>query len=349
MNASTVHSHQSAAGADSCRDAYNHGAYFWSYIVCAVLAVVLVGEAYGQVQCDAKTRTCTTPNLSLTWDPYDAEAIDSVTFTSCPSTPSTTNLTQIFPSSLSSDCNAADVEFFGNSYAPPDPEVGGVVLVGPGTSATSWSVGCMGTNITIKSIAKKANCASGTAGAAVYAGAPVLTDYTFWNNPNSSCTAGRWDRIKVSRTFTFSKPFTHDFRAYMPRLDLSSFSQVIYPTPGTTTPTTISASLCPYGCTGPTSEPNAAPLSPLWDATAGWFAISDPAGQGVIVSRLSSGTAQLWVDNDAGSSTNVSSVLLMAPPGGFTGRVQEEELLCFYDSNTWPASMQAIGQLPPGC
>jgi hypothetical protein len=50
--------------------------------------------------------------------------------------------------------------------------------------------------------------------------------------------------------------------------------------------------------------------------------------------------AQLWIDNDAGSNTNVASFLLMSPPGGFTGGlVTEVETFCFYDSSIWTPSL----------
>ena len=40
------------------------------------------------------------------------------------------------------------------------------------------------------------------------------------------------------------------------------------------------------------------------------------------------------VDQDSTSDTNASSVLLLQPGGGFTGRVAEKETLCFYNPHT---------------
>jgi hypothetical protein len=48
---------------------------------------------------------------------------------------------------------------------------------------------------------------------------------------------------------------------------------------------------------------------------------------------------------DGGSATTASGVLLVAPPGGFTGTVVEVESLCFYDSSIWAPGLV----LPPGC
>jgi hypothetical protein len=76
------------------------------------------------------------------------------------------------------------------------------------------------------------------------------------------------------------------------------------------------------------------------------LAIHDPAsGQGMIVRHLSSSPVALWVDMDGGSQTTASGVLLLQPPGGFTGTVVENESLCFYDSQIWTPSLA----LPAGC
>lgn len=69
-------------------------------------------------------------------------------------------------------------------------------------------------------------------------------------------------------------------------------------------------------------------------------------GAGMIVRHLPSEQAvALWLDDDGGTDTNATSVLLLQPDGGFTGTVTETEYLCFYDSSIWAPSLS----LPAGC
>ncbi|MBP1704108.1 MAG: hypothetical protein H6Q38_3215 [Chloroflexi bacterium] len=100
---------------------------------------------------------------------------------------------------------------------------------------------------------------------------------------------------------------------------------------------TESTDACGYGC-----------KVTDWDGT--WFAIHDPAtGMGMIVNHVASPfSVALWIDNDSGSFTNASSVLLLPPPGGFTGSVTETEYLYFYDSSTWTPSLILPFALSPG-
>jgi len=146
----------------------------------------------------------------------------------------------------------------------------------------------------------------------------------------------------------------HDFRPYIARLNLSSYTEVLYPTPSGTL-ATLNASACPGGCTGPVAAPGAAQLNPPWDSREGWFAFHDPTTlQGVVVNRVPSidpqGSviaAQLWIDyDDASSPSNASSFLLMNPEAGFQGGlVAEAETLCFYNSTIWTPSLIP----PPAC
>jgi len=306
-------------------------------------------------------RTVTTPNFDVDWSTTpaykgtnspDPEEIDTIHWSSTPP-PSGPNLTNTFTSSTS--CFNGDVEYFGNAWAPPDPQIGGTVLVGAGAQGT-WAVG-PDQKVIINSSALASNCTAGTAGPAVYAGVPVATEYQFWDNPAAQSSAGPWDRIKVTRQFTFATAFNPNvcgtnwcFRAYIPRLHPTSvFSEVLYPTPGSTVPASISVFSCPFGCTG-VSAPGASTLTPPWDATKRWFAINAPStNEGVIVTRISTSPADLWVDFDGGSDTNSSSILLLAPAGGFTGTVTEREMFCFYDLTTWPLAMRSAGMLPHAC
>jgi hypothetical protein len=242
-----------------------------------------------------------------------------------------------------------DVEYSGNSEAPPDPESGGLDLVGGGTVTPPGTVAWLGqilasgtAQVTINS--NSTNCPPSSAGI------NVQTTYRFFEPHNP---AANW--FGVQRVFDFSETaFAHDFRPYIARLSLSEgYSEVLYPSTGGAL-AAMNSFNCGPGCTGPVSAPGALPLSPAWDSAAGWFAIHNPSTrEGVVVKRVQTAdpqgsaiAAQLWVDSDAGSYTNASSFLLMGPTGGFSGGlVTEVETLCFYNSTTWTPSLMP----PPAC
>jgi hypothetical protein len=130
-------------------------------------------------------------------------------------------------------------------------------------------------------------------------------------------------------------PFPYDLRAYIPRLyPRDQYSQVIHPNADGTALVPEIGNNCEFGC----EVTN-------WNGT--WFAVHDPvSGRGMIVRHAFSATpVALWVDMDGGSQTTASGVLLLQPPGGFTGTVAETESLCFYDDSIWKPSLT----LPAGC
>jgi hypothetical protein len=293
---------------------------------------------------DPTNRTVTTTNFFVGWSTTnDTEAIITIEWMGGQNLTSTEAIGTCDPGAPGA------VEYFGNSYAPPDPEVGGLTLVAggtttpPGTTAWTGQILSSGTaQVTINSMSTGCPPAS--------AGIIVNTVYNFLNpdDPNTNS-------FGVQRSFNFTTTtFDYDFRPYMPRLSLAEgYTEVLYPAVGGTLET-INVYDCPTGCTGPVSAPGAAPLSPPWDSTQGWFAMHNPTTlQGMIVMRTPSTdpqgnpiTPQLWVDNDAGSNTNVASFLLLSPTGGFTGGlVTEVETMCFYDSSIWTPSLTP----PAGC
>jgi hypothetical protein len=306
----------------------------------AVLVALTVFAASAAAQINSNNRTVTTSSFVVTWNTgTDTEAITSITWMGGSNLTNNQGIDTCWPDAPGS------VEYFGNSYAPPDPWAGGLVLVGGGTTTptgtTAWSgqVLSSGTDqVTINSASTGCPPSS--------AGINVQTTYSF-SNPNDPSTYS----FGVQRAFDFTTTtFAHDFRPYMARLSLyEGFTEVLYPdTSGALA--TLNVYDCGYGCTGPIVIPDATLLSPPWDATQGWFAMHNPTTlQGVVVSRTSSVdpqgnpiVAQLWVDNDedADTGTNVSSFLLMSPTAGFTGGlVTEVETLCFYDSSTWTPSL----------
>ena len=270
--------------------------------------------------------TVTSPTFFVDWDTTslgDPEQIDAINWMGGP------NLTYVWPG------GGGDVEYFGNSWAPPEIAV---VLVGAGSTG-AWAPG-PNDSVDIMSIGP--------------AGVGVHTNYKFFDTTNPP-----GNKIKVKREFMFGgTPFSHDFRPYMPRLHpRTDFTQVLHPNASHTSLEVEAVSNCEFGGSGTpgclldlTSSPHS------WNGNSlsndNWFAIHNPVnGTGVIVRRdpTPSISVALWIDQDFGSLSNVSSVLLRQPGGGFTGTVTEVEFLCFYDSSTWPAAMQIALTLPNGC
>jgi hypothetical protein len=325
-----------------------------SVLLPAVLTLLTVfaGPAIAQT-INSTTRTVTTTNFSVTWSTSsDTEAITNINWLGGQNLTNNQGIGTCFPAAPGS------VEYFGNSYAPPDPWAGGLVLVGGGTTTPAGTTAWSGQVLSSGTAQVTINSAS-TGCPPSSAGINVQTTYSF-SNPEDSST----NYFGVQRAFDFSTTtFAHDFRPYMARLSLSEgYTEVLYPdTSGALV--TFNVYDCTYGCTGPVVIPDAILLSPAWDATQGWFAMHNPETlQGVVVARRPSTdpqgnpiVAQLWVDNDADgiTDTNVSSFLLMSPTGGFTGGpVTEVETLCFYDSSIWtpsltpPAPCTASGSTP---
>ena len=264
-------------------------------------------------------------NLFVQWSTSDPEQIDIIKWNPTGLTGNEPNLTNAGTNPfVPGDCNGSVVEYFGNSYAPPDPQDGGRVLVGAGTTGTRVA----GPDHRVNINSSSTDCVP------ISAEVPVKTTYKFWQAGASI------NRIKVDRVFTFTTPFSNDFRPYIPRLfPYSDFSQVLHPNVSGTNLVTESVFDCPFGCIVTDWDGNNAAIS--------WFTIHNPSsGQGLIVRRTpSTFPIALWIDNDDASSTNASSVLALQPSGHFTGRAEEEEFLCFYDSTTWTPSLR----LPPGC
>lgn len=308
------------------------------------LAVSLVAQV------TVTPRTVTTNQFNITWsaDP-DAEAITSIEWSGLPGE----NLTQSF---AVGSCNGGDVEFFGNSWGPPDPQTGGFVLVGSGTTNPSWTgkafADDLAARVTIHS--QSTGCPPSSAGV------PVTTRYGFSDRDGSGNT------FQVQRSFDFEVvPFAHNFRPYVPRFDANlpnggGFTEVIYPIPGGTL-TTVNVFACDFGCTGPVVPPgsNASPLAQPLDPRRSWFVIHDPTtGAGIVVRRHHAFAedhddddggpiaVQLWIDHDGGSASNATSFLLMNQAAGFQQRLTEVESLCFFMNPAWRA---ASNTLPPEC
>lgn len=100
--------------------------------VFGAIGLVRIGMAAAQaasaVSIDPATRTVTTSNFTVTWNTgADTEAITSLSWKGG------ANLTGSYGINACGFGGDGDVEYFGNSQAPPDPQAGGKVLVGGGT------------------------------------------------------------------------------------------------------------------------------------------------------------------------------------------------------------------------
>jgi hypothetical protein len=282
--------------------------FFW--IAALALAASLLA-ASARAGTDPGSRSVTTGAFQVQFSPTDPEDITGLSWAG---SPNLTN-TWVFPSCP----EGSDHEFFGNSW---DTFGDGRfrALVGWGSGGTWGGQGPNGVSIS-----------SSTTSCFGTNGTPVSTSYRFFDGggPNG-------DRFLVTRRFAFGDtPFVFDLRPYIPRLyPRDRYGLVVHPNAAGTALDTEVGDDCEFGCQ-------------VADWSGTWFAVHDAvSGRGMIVRHeFSSQRVALWVDMDGGSATTASSVLLLAPPGGFTGTVAETEAFCFYSPKTWTPSLT----LPPGC
>ena len=282
-------------------------------IISALVAISAVSFAIpyaGPILHPIVNRTLTVGNFHVKWSQTDPEEIIELYWKG------SANLTRTV---VHPGC-PGDSEYFGNSWVLENEGTDNSFfesLVGWGTTGR-WTART-NTRITIDS--KSSGCPGS-------ANIPVNTRYQFFNDKR------RANLIVIWRTFDFgTNPYAHDVRPFIPRLHPSDgFTQVLHPDASGTK--LMTDTTCDYGCKAVT-----------WDGS--WFAIHNPAnGLGMIVQhRPSAYPVALWLDDDDGSFTNASSVLLLQPSHGFTGKVTEAEYLCFYDDSLWTPSLT----LPQGC
>jgi hypothetical protein len=291
----------------------------------SIVALIVMFAAAGLSQgVDVTADSAVSENLFVGWNADDPERVEVIRWNPAGLDGSEPNLTR--SGTLGTGpCFNGIAEYFGNSLAPPDPP-SGKVLVGAGTIGTR--VPGPDSKMIISSISN--GCP------AVSAEVAVDTIYKFWQGGKAA------NKMRVTRTFNFETPFARAFRPFVPRFyPISGFSHVLHPNAAGTMLLIrpVGGSACPFGC-----------VVTDWDSSneaTSWFAVHNPiTGQGIVVKHLpSASTAAIWVDWDAASQTNSSSVLLPTPAGGFTNEIVEKQTLCFYDSTTWIPSLT----LPPGC
>ncbi len=166
-------------------------------------------------------------------------------------------------------------------------------------------------------------------------GALTTTSYTL------SANADKISSVKIVRDFLFG-PTTPVFsqsglRPYMPRLSLATYHYVkLLDSEDKIAKYNVDS--CGDNCT-------------VTDWNGKWLADDDGKRNGVVIIRsvMSTNPAFIVLDNDDYSSSNVSSVVLAQPAGGWKAPVEEIEYLCFYDATSWPVHKQKHGKLPVGC
>lgn len=275
-------------------------------ILGVVIAMMTAGVAVA-VTVDPIGRTVSSSAFDVAFSATNPEEVTSISWNG------SVNLTATGVTSCGDP-----LEYFGNSWAAPDG-IDFKSLVGWGQSGT-WAGTSKGALINSASAA-----ASGCYGAI---DVPIQTKYQFWDRGR------KVNQIKVSRSFDFGAvSFGQDFRPYIPRLyPMSGFSLVYYPDATGTALLSTASAACPFGCQ-------------IGDWDDSWFAMHDPGtGDGLIVRQAATRyDTDLWVDEDAASSTNSTGVLMLSPAGGFTREVKTNTSLCFYTG--WTPSLS----LPPGC
>lgn len=275
------------------------------------LAAALLLAAFARASVDPSGRSVTTSAFQVQFSPTDPEDITSISWDGSP------NLTNTWVHPFCPE--GGDHEFFGNSW-DTFPDFRFRALVGWGSVGTWNGQGPNGVSI-----------GSSTSSCFGTDGTPVSTSYRFFDGGGPNV-----NRFLVTRRFAFgATPFTFDLRAYIPRLyPRDQYGLVLHPNAAGTALVTEVGNDCEFGC-----------QVDDWNGT--WFAVHDPvSGRGMIVKHEPSlYPVALWVDMDGGSQTTASSVLLVAPPGGFTGTVAETEALCFYSPKIWTPGLT----LPAGC
>jgi hypothetical protein len=213
------------------------------------------------------------------------------------------------------------LEFFGQSYG--DVDGGGLYLVIAGSSA----------NWTQKSAASGKSKTAGTDTCF-----PVVGKTTTSYGLGSGSAVE--NMMKIKRSFDFDASAlnnTNNLRAYVPRASMSIYYEVIYPD-STGTLQSFNVDECSTACE-------------ISNWNGKWVADDDGNGDGIVLIRdpSSSWPAEIAADNDSDSESNLTSILLMRPEAGWSGKLSETEYLCIYDSTSWPAANRANGELPTGC
>ena len=167
---------------------------------------------------------------------------------------------------------------------------------------------------------------------------PVRTRYSFYD---SAAAGGSMIRVERRWAFGLTHPSfsgTHGLRAYVPRLAVGTYDQVIYPKAD-------ESGLI-------TTTPGAIAFSTDWNGK--WVALnSSSTNSGLLILRDpgNASPATVVTDSDGGSDSNLSGVTLLRPLTGWQAPLTETEYLCFYDTDaaSWPVAGRSATNLPQGC
>jgi hypothetical protein len=215
------------------------------------------------------------------------------------------------------------IEFFGQSYGEPEGTSPSLVVSG---STSTWTFPNATTG---KAKTTGSNCLGAL-------DAKVVTKYTVYTTPD------RENEVRIVRKFKFNESTPvfngHGFRPYVPRLDRNGYNTVLWPNAANTALNSSFSSNCPGDCE-------------VTDWNQRWFADDNGSGSGMLVIRSPKSTdpALLTINWDSFSFSNLSSVVLIQPEGGWKSTVKEIEYLCFYDPTTWPVADRAALILPKSC
>ncbi|MCA1590581.1 MAG: hypothetical protein LC734_09385, partial [Acidobacteria bacterium] len=100
----------------------------------ATVCLLLCGADVSAQRVEIDGTSATSSNLKLVWNANEPERIDGVYWNPNGLTGAEPNLTNSH--ATLSPCSDGLLQYFGNSWAPPDPQFGGKVLVGAGTTGT---------------------------------------------------------------------------------------------------------------------------------------------------------------------------------------------------------------------
>jgi hypothetical protein len=257
--------------------------------------------------------------IVIEFDPNDAERVTNLRWAI-----DDTTLTENFAAAGGQLVCNDPLEFFGQSYGAE------ATLPAPIVAGNLASLTWCGREATITSAAM--NCSN-------VAQFPVTTKYRSYDGAHAS-------QLRVTRTFDFGGAAAvypqKVLRAHVARVPLAAFPRVIYPNGAGTAVTEANPGSCPSDCIVQSGE--------TWNGR--WFANVNPdSGLAMIVLRdptLTSPVA-LAINNDALSSSNITSFMLIGPEAGWTEPLTETQYLCFASITTWPQAQRDDAQLPAGC
>jgi len=303
------------AGRRRCRVALRH------VVAAIVVLIVLPASASAAITLTAGANTVSTPKFELDFDD-GAGNVERLTTLQWRSGAGTLGTDLANEGGAGGAPCSGFTEFWGQSYAtqdfaPPGPVVAGTT--GAWIAAGTRTVEINGSAPTVCSGANPI--------------IPVRTRYTFFDGGDAA------NMIRFERRFSFpiGSPVygAINLRAFVPRLPIGTYGQVVYPNTGGTLTTT--------GTAGPS-------LSSNWNGT--WVALNSGAtNAGMVILRDpgNSETAKIVFDNDGSSGSNNSGVSLDKPAGGWQAPITETEYMCFYDATSWPVASRSPTSLPPGC